>query len=215
MEPTESNRRAWNQLHRRGAQARVGLPAIVRQTLGDLTRKRVLHLHCRSGEGAAELAELGAVVTAIDASAEALEAARERWPSILWVQGEVQALPAELRRRRYDLVFSPEGTLARLADLEGWARGVAGALAARGELLMYEEHPVAECVDGLLRWQHDYFDESVFEQRLWRLGRVVTAVAGAGLRIEALEEYPGDTAWRRHDRRVPGSFLLYARKPQA
>ena len=196
MEPTESNRRAWNELHRRGASARVGLPAIVRQTLGDLTRKRVLHLHCRSGEGAAELAELGAVVTAIDASAEALEAARGRWPSILWVQGEVQALPTELRRRRYDLVFSPEGTLARLADLDAWARGIAAALAARGELLLYEEHPVAECVDGLLRWHHDYFDESVYEERLWRLGRVVTAIARAGLRIEALEEYPGDTAWR-------------------
>ena len=212
MEPTDANRRAWNALHRRGAQARLGLPPIVRQTLGDLGRKRVLHLHCRTGEGAAELAELGAVVTAIDASPEALDAARERWPSILWVQGEVQALPAELRRRRYDLVFSPEGTLARAADLQAWSRGVAGALAARGELLMYDEHPVAECVDGLLRWHHDYFDESVNEERLWRLGRVVTAVARAGLRVEALEEYPGDTAWRRHDRRVPGSFLLYARK---
>ena len=96
MEPTESNRRAWNQLHRRGAHARVGLPAIVRRTLGDLSKKRVLHIHCRTGEGAAELAELGAVVTAVEASADALEAARERWPAILWVQGEVQALPSEL-----------------------------------------------------------------------------------------------------------------------
>ena len=43
MEPTDANRRAWNALHRRGAQARVGLPPIVRQTLGDLGRKRVLH----------------------------------------------------------------------------------------------------------------------------------------------------------------------------
>jgi SAM-dependent methyltransferase len=212
MEPTEANRRAWNELHRRGARARVGLPPLVRATLGDLTRKRVLHLHCRTGEGAAELAELGAVVTAVDPSAEALDVARERWPSILWVRGEVQALPAELRRRRYDLVFSPEGTLARVPDLDAWAGGVARALAARGELLLYEEHPVAECVDGLLRWQHDYFAETVYQERLWRLGRVVTSIARAGLRIEALEEYPGDTAWRRHDRRVPGSFLLYARR---
>jgi SAM-dependent methyltransferase len=212
MEPTEANRRAWNELHRRGAVARVGLPPLVRATLRDLTRKRVLHLHCRTGEGAAELAELGAVVTAIDPSAEALDAARERWPSILWVLGEVQALPAELRRRRYDLVFSPEGTLSRVPDLDAWTDGVARALAARGELLMYEEHPVAECVDGLLRWHQDYFAETVFQERLWRLGRLVTSIARAGLRVEALEEYPGDTAWRRHDRRVPGSFLLYARR---
>jgi len=49
---------------------------MVRQTLGDLTKKRVLHLSCGTGEGAAELAELGAVVTAIDESVELLDAAR-------------------------------------------------------------------------------------------------------------------------------------------
>ena len=111
MEPTERNRRAFDERHGRGTHARPGLPSIVRQTLRDLAKKRVLHLQCGTGEGAAELAELGAVVTAIDESAELLEAARERWPSILWVQGDVQALPSELRRRRFDLVYSPEGVL--------------------------------------------------------------------------------------------------------
>ena len=212
MEPTDRNRRAFDDRHGGHADARTGLPSIVRITLGDLTKKRVLHLACGSGEGAAGLAELGAVVTAIDDSVPLLDAAREKWPSILWVQGEVQALPSELRRRRFDLVYSPEGVLARIDDLEGWARGIAAAMPSRGELLMYEEHPVAECVDRLLRWHHDYFDESVQGGRLWRLGQIVTAIGGAGLKVEALEEYPGDAAWRRHDRRVPGSFLLYARR---
>ena len=47
MEPTDHNRRAWDELHRRrGERHRPGggLPAIVRQTLGDLSEKRVLHL---------------------------------------------------------------------------------------------------------------------------------------------------------------------------
>ena len=176
MEPTDANRRAWNALHGHGTRARVGLPPIVRQTLGDLGRKRVLHLHCRTGEGAAELAELGAVVTAIDASPEALDAARERWPSILWVEGEIHALPGELRRRRYDLVFSPEGTLARAADLQAWSRGVAGALAARGELLMYDEHPVAECVDGLLRWRRQ--SDICGGGRLWQRAGIVSGKPG-------------------------------------
>ena len=124
-----------------------------------------------------------------------------------------EALPSELRRRRFDLVYSPEGVLARLDDLDGWARGIAAAMPSRGELLMYEEHPVAECVDRLLRWHHDYFDEALpGGERLWRLGQVVTAIGRGGMKVEALEEYPGDAAWRRHDRRVPGSFLLYARR---
>jgi SAM-dependent methyltransferase len=212
MEPTDRNRRAFDERHLGRSGPRPGLPAIVRQTLGDLTKKRVLHLSCGTGEGAAELAELGAVVTAIDESEELLDAARERWPSILWVRGGIEALPSELRRRRFALVYSPEDVLAHLDDLDPWVSSIAASMSPRGELLIYEEHPVAECVDRLLRWHHDYFDESLPGERLWRLGQVVTAIGRGGMKVEALEEYPGDSAWRRHDRRVPGSFLLYARR---
>jgi SAM-dependent methyltransferase len=208
MEPTENNRRAWDEVHRRRAEARPGrrgLPPIVRKTLGDLAKKRVLHLQCATGEASAELAELGAVVTGVDFSEEALEVARERWPKILWIEADVQSLPAKLRRGRFDLVYSAEGVLAGLDDLDAWAHGIVDALHPLGELLMFEEHPVAECVDGLLRWHRDYFG-------VWRLGQVVTALARAGLVVEALEEYPGDSSWRRHDRRVPGTFMLYARR---
>jgi SAM-dependent methyltransferase len=208
MEPTEHNRRAWDQVHRRRAEARQGrggLPPIVRKTLGDLTKKRVLHLQCATGEASAELAELGAVVTGVDFSVEALDAAREHWPKILWIEADVQSLPVKLRRGRFDLVYSAEGVLSGLDDLDAWAQGIVDALHPLGELLMFEEHPVAECVDGLLRWHADYF-------AVWRLGQVVTALARAGLVVEALEEYPGDSSWRRHDKRIPGTFMLYARR---
>lgn len=198
MEPTDANMRAFDALHRRLRRQPSGLPPIVKATLGDLADKRVLHLQCGSGEASADLAEQGAVVTAVDPSEAALDAARAQWPRILWIQAESQALPAELRRGRFDLVYSPEGTIARLTDLNAWARGVAEALHERGELLVYDDHPVALCVDAFRRWQHDYFGEG-----LWRLGAVVTALARARFRVEALEEYPGE-------RRVPGTFLLYA-----
>ena len=77
---------------------------------------------------------------------------------------------------------------------------------------MFEEHPVAECVDGLLRWHARLLRRRAVPDRLWRLGQVVTALARAGLVVEALEEYPGDSSWRRHDRRIPGTFMLYARR---
>lgn len=200
MEPTDLNRRAFDDLHRRRRQPRAGLPPIVKATLGDLTKKRVLHLHSGGGGASAELAEQGAVVTAVDPDERALDAAREQWPKILWIQADAQQLPAELRRGRFDLVYSPEGTLWQLADLDAWAAGIVAALAARGELLIYDTHPVALCVDGLQRWHYDYFAEG-----FWRLGRIVTTLARHGFRIEALEEYPGE-------RRLPGTFLLYARR---
>jgi len=200
MEPTDVNRRAFDDLHRRRRHSGAGLPPIVKATLGDLTERRVLHLHSAGGEASAELAEQGAVVTAVDPSEAALDAAREQWPKILWIQGHAERLPAELRRGRFDLVYSPEGTLWQLDDLDAWAANVVAALQPRGELLVYETHPVALCVDGLQRWHYDYFAEGFH-----RLGRIVTTLVRAGFRIEALEEYPGE-------RRLPGTFLLYARR---
>ncbi len=200
MEPTDRNRRAFDDIHRGRRLARPGLPGFVKATLGDLTGKRVLHLACGSGEASAQLAEQGAVVTAVDPSEQMLDEARERWPKILWIQADAQSLPAKLRRGRFDLVYSPEGVIGNLTDLDAWAHGLVGALHPRGELLVFDDHPAALCVDGLQRWHYDYFEEG-----FWRLGRIVTTLVRAGFRVEALEEYPGE-------RRVPGTFLLYARR---
>jgi SAM-dependent methyltransferase len=207
MEPTDTNRRMFDEVHRHRGEGRSALPSIVKQTLRDLEGKSVLHLHCGSGEGSAELAELGAVVTAIDTDEALLDSARERWPSILWIPADPQALPANLRRARFDLLYSPEGVLGRLVDVDAWANGIASSLRQHGELLVFDDHPVALCVDGLLRWHADYFDDGIV-----RLGRLVSTLVRAGFRIEALEEYPLDATGRRHDRRIPGSFLLYATK---
>jgi SAM-dependent methyltransferase len=211
MEPTDYNRRVWDEAHQPRPEP-LGLPPIVEQTLGDLQGRRVLHLRSATGEATAALAELGAVVTGVDPRPELIDAARERWPTILWVQGDAQALPSELRRGRFDLVYSGEGVLDRISDLDGWLHGIAAALRERGELLVFDDHPVADCVDGLLHWRGDYFRDRDDPERLWRTGQLVSAVARAGLHVEALEEYPGGTSRRRHDRRIPATFLLYARR---
>jgi predicted TPR repeat methyltransferase len=211
MEPTEHNRRAWDEIHRQRSAALAGergLPSPVRHALADLKGKRVLHLQCGTGESTAELAELGAVVTGVDSSGQALEAARERWPSILWVQADPQALPGELRRGRADLVYAGLGSLVEITDLDAWTRGIAAALHSGGDLLLFEEHPVALVVDGLMHWRESYFADGSR-----RLGQIVNAVTRAGLSVRALEEYPARSeGFRRHDARIPGTFLLYAQK---
>jgi SAM-dependent methyltransferase len=234
MEPSDKNRKAWDEIHRRRAQAmqgQLGLPQVVRSALGDLTGRRVLHLQCATGESTAELAKLGAFATGVDISSEALDVARERWPDIAWVQADVEDLPSELKRGRFDLVYTADGVLVWLPDLDAWANGIAAALRSGGDFLLHEEHPVAMCVDESLRWRDDYFDEELqvyrgwshFEltgppateekvERFWRLGQVVTALAGAGLVVRQLEEYPGTSSWRRLPSRVPGSYILSARK---
>ena len=236
MEPTERNRRAWDEVHRRRSEVmsgQLGIPDFVRERLPDVSGRHVLHLQCATGEDTADLADLGALVTGVDISPEAIAVAHERAPAAAFVQGDVHALPVELRRGRFDLVYTGGGVLVWVHDLDAWAAGVAAALRPGGELLLWDGHPVASCVDPMLHWREDYFDENVqvnvgwshFQlpgpaaqepklERHWRIGQIVTAIAGAGLLIRSLEEFPARPEdFRRHDRRIPGEFLLLASKP--
>src|SRR5207253_10846709 len=80
----------------------------------------------------------------------------------------------------------------------------------------FDETPIVE-----VGWRHfELPGEPAQEQkyeRFWRLGQIVTAVAGAGLAIRSLEEFSTiyETYWRAKDPRVPGQFVLIATKPVA
>jgi SAM-dependent methyltransferase len=210
LEPTDENREIWDRIHqgRHVAPPGPGLPSPVRHSLGELGEKRVLHVRCRTGEATAALAELRAVVTGVDPSEEELETARARFPAILWVQAEPDSLPRELKRERFELVYCAPGTLTATRDLDALVRGIRHALRPGADLLLYDEHPVALAVDGLMHWRESYFGEG-----RWRLGQIVSAVARAQLDVRALEEYPARSPNpRRHDARIPAAFLLYARR---
>jgi SAM-dependent methyltransferase len=179
--------------------------------------KHVLHLQCGTGESTVELVELGALVTAVDLSAEALEVARERAPDVVFMHADVHELPLELHRGRFDLVYTGGGVMTGIHDLRAWAGGIASALKPGGTLLLYDDHPVAACVDHLAHWREDYFGEEPAEPeepRRWRLGQIVTGIADAGLVVRSLEEFVSLYRWRDHDRRVPGQFVLLAERPQ-
>ena len=201
MEPTDLNRRVWDEVHRpRAGEAPTRLPEVVEGRLPELAGKHVLHLSCGTGEATAELAGLGALVTGVDGSAEAVAAARKRAPAVAFVQGDPNQLPVELRRGRFDVVYSAIG------DLEPWAAGIAAALRAGGELIVHDEHPVLACLDDMLHWREDYFAPGSR-----RLGELVTALVSAGLVIQSIEELPGHDPLLPQARRVPGELVLVAR----
>ena len=208
MEPTEENVRAWREAHAPRRTIEPGLPAVVRDRLPELAGRHVLHLRCGSGEETAELAALGALVTAVDPSAQDLQTARAKAPTAAFVHAELDGLPLELLHSRFHLVYAARGTLARVRDADAYAHGVLSALRPGGYLLHHDDHPVIGRVDHILRWRGDYFDG-----RAVQLGRLVTAVAQAGLTIRRLEELPPTDSLRRHDRRAPGELVLVALRP--
>jgi SAM-dependent methyltransferase len=234
VEPTDQNRKAWDEIHRRrtaATEGQLGIPAQIRELLPEVAGKHVLHLQCATGESTAELVELGALVTAVDISTEALEVARERAPDVAYVHADVHDLPLEVRRGRFDLVYTGGGVLIWLQDLDRWATGIASALKPGGTLLLYDEHPLSNCVDPLGHWRDDYFDESpsvvsglehfeptgppTMEQKLerhWRLEQIVDAVVAAELEVTRLAEFQTLYKWMQRDRRMPWEFALLAEK---
>jgi SAM-dependent methyltransferase len=201
VEPTDHNRRAFDDAHRTSENVLQvpGMPDRIRERLQGAGGHRVLHLFSGTGRESVDLADLGARV---DDDAAAIEAARRRAPELPWVHADVHALPPELLLGRWDLVYLGFGSLRRLRSAASFAGGVMAALRPGGVLLLHDEHPAAAALDAFGRWRGDYF-ASV------GLGELVTAVASAGLLLRGLEEWPGKDAG------IPGHVVLAAEKPGA
>ena len=125
---------------------------------------------------------------------------------MLWIHSELDSLPAELLRGRFDLVYAGPQTTQNARDLEHFASTVGSALRPGGDLLLFDEHPAALCIDGLMHWREDYF-----AQGFRRLGQLVGALGPSQPRRARAGGVSGG-AGLLHDARVPESFLLHARK---
>ena len=215
------------------------------ELVGDVRGKRLLDMGCGDGAEMLEWARAGAIVTGVDNSSVQLAAARRNADKLgvecRLVQADLLRLPEELMRGEFDIVFSA-WVEAWIGDLDGWFGNAWRALKPGGRFLLNGGHPVSQYVQEVEEGdavQCSYFDEGPFfleddgdPGESWNpagdnltriewghtLGSLVTAVARAGLRIDALLELP-DTDETRSDYGVeygvngrPGRFILAATK---
>jgi SAM-dependent methyltransferase len=184
---------------------------------GDVTGKRLVHLQCHVGLDTLSWARRGALVTGLDFSAPAIEAARSLAADLgidaSFVAADVYDAVTALGGRRFDVVYTGIGALVWLPDIYRWAQVVAELLAPGGFLYLVEGHPIAQVMDDAqgAAVVRDYFDDqprvedypytytdgpplahtrSVEFQH--QLGQVVTALVDAGLRIDFLNEHDFD-----------------------
>ena len=191
---------------------------IVREVLGDVAGRRALHLQCHFGLDTLRLALAGAEATGVDFSPKAIAAARELSSRAgipaTFVEAEVTALPDDVPRAGFDLVFTSYGVISWLPDLAPWAETIAGLLAPGGTFKMVEAHPFLwvfeeESADPELRVQYSYFDTAPLEweehgsyaapgpqytgtSHSWQhtMEEIVGVLLRAGLAVEDLREYP-------------------------
>ncbi len=219
------------------------LEARAMEAAGEVRGRSLLHLQCATGEETLSWAGLGAAAWGVDLSPRQIELARElaraAGLAARFTAADIYALPAELQAESFELVYTGGGSLVWLPDIRGWAGVAARALRPGGRLILLEEHPLAACLelgaDGLALiddyfrrgsavegagWYHFKGGEDARENKYefnWPLGDVVSALAGAGLRIEKLVEYPAGAGWRFGEQgeqvsRLPGNYLLTAVK---
>jgi SAM-dependent methyltransferase len=190
-----------------------------RAEVGSVEGRTLLHLQCHFGLDTLSWSRLGATVTGIDFSGDAIEAAtalaRELVIPATFIQSDLYHLP-EVLDERFDIVYTSGGVLEWLPDITGWGRVAASFVRPGGFLYLNEVHPVAQVFEnegvapGELRltypyWTHaeplrfevngSYADRTAPTEGLvnysWdhSLGEIVTALADAGLRLEFLHEF--------------------------
>ncbi len=177
----EANRRSWNEATRahnshKGDQAaffRAGGSTLYPEELdmlGDVAGRSLAHLQCNSGQDSLSLARLGARVTGVDISDEAVAfAARLSAESGVAARFERSDLfdwfaKARTEGRRFERVFTSYGTICWLSDLKAWGRGVADLLEPGGRFGMVEFHPFSLVFDPQWTPRHDYFAEGPIEE---------------------------------------------------
>ncbi len=129
---------------------RTALGALEREELGGVRGKTLLHLQCHFGLDTLSWAREGAIVTGVDFSEPAIEAARalaqETGIDARFIASDVYDLPDRLHEQ-FDIVFTSKGVLFWLPDLSRWASIVARMLRPGGVCYMFEFHPVLGIFD--------------------------------------------------------------------
>jgi SAM-dependent methyltransferase len=226
----KANQNRWNELapiHARSAfydvegfkAGKSSLRSIEREELTDVAGKSLLHLQCHFGQDTLSWAKLGAQVTGVDFSLEAIKLARslndELALAARFLCCDIYDLPTILSDR-FDIVFTSYGVLHWLPNLKEWARIIARFLKPGATFYIVEIHPLAFTLGDEedakdLKIVYSYFhspeptrwespgsyadrtakvDSNVSYDWTHSLGDILTALISVGLQIEFVHEFP-------------------------
>lgn len=221
---TGANRAAWNAIAGAHAQSyhierlldrQPLINDVIRSEVGDVRGKSLMHLLCHIGTDTLSWALLGAQVSGVDISEQAIGVARSLAGQLGiaadFIHADIMEY-LEQAKPEYDIVFSSTGVLCWLPDIERYAATVRRLLKPGGFFYILDGHPFRKMFErqpnGDLLMKNDYFDRSALtnpsftdyaEANLdvpianyewqWTMGDVVSALCKQGLRIEFLHEY--------------------------
>jgi len=188
------------------------------EELGDVAGKALLHLQCHFGLDSLSLARMGADVTGVDFSGEAISNAQrindEVGLNARFIQSDIYDLPDSLESA-FDIVFTSYGVLCWLSDLARWGESIARCLKPGGVFYVADYHPFVSVfeADGPITEfmvARSYFhvpepfeyqskatyasegDGTTYTSYEWAhgIGDIVNALTTANLQIQFIHEFP-------------------------
>lgn len=219
----ETNKQSWNKrtdIHLESdfydnenfIKGKSSLNAIELDLLGDISGKKILHLQCHFGQDTISLNKLGAEVTGVDLSDNAIskanELAQKTNAKAKFICCNIYDLPNHLNEE-FDLIFTSYGTIVWLPDLNEWASIISKFLKPGGQLVFVDFHPVVWMFDDdFTHIKYNYFnngeivetDEGTYtdgenqpklESITWNhsLSETTNALINSGLTIKSFNEY--------------------------
>jgi Methylase involved in ubiquinone/menaquinone biosynthesis len=222
----ESNKEAWSKISEdhyytfKSAfeKGRPELNCYIQNELGNISEKEIIHLQCNTGADTIILAKMGASkVTGVDLVPENISYAKKlsadlQISNVRFIESDIMKL-SQIHNGKYDIVFTSEGVLGWLPDLNVWAKTIRNLLKDNGYLYVFDSHPFFLSMDESklskekYEIKYPYFgkepdvDDSIggyasevkhgVKAYFWMhtISDIINALTSAGLHIEFFNEF--------------------------
>jgi SAM-dependent methyltransferase len=224
MKEVETNKKAWGLLSKDHYESfkknllenKHHLSSIIEKEIGDISGKSVIHLQCNTGADTILLARKGANVTGVDLVPDNIFYAKKLSQelgvnNIDFFESDIMEL-MENHNKKYDMVFTSEGVLCWLPDLNKWAETIKHLLKENGIFYILDSHPFYMAFDenelreNNLKVKYPYFLRETEHgewiggyasegksaktcEWMYRVSDIINSLAKAGLTIECFNEY--------------------------
>jgi len=225
LKEIEANKHAWGQISRDHYLAfkkwlhegNHKLNPYIRDELGDLSGKTVIHLQCNTGADTILLARMAASVVGVDLVPDNILYAKKlaedfNITNIDFMESDIMDF-MEKHDKKYDLVFVSEGAIGWLPDLRKWGKTVRHLMRDDGFFYMFESHPFFMMMDteklagNVAEIKYPYFgkepdvDDSIggyasetkygVRAHFWMhtVSDIINSLVSAGLHLEWFNEY--------------------------
>jgi len=224
MKEIEANKAAWGLLSKDHYEyckkalqdKKLNFSKIIEEELGDTSGKTIIHLQCNAGADTILLAQKGATVTGVDLVPDNIKYARKMAQelgvnNVDFIESNIMDFQ-EKHNKKYDMVFTTEGVLCWLPDLNKWAETVRHLLKDNGVLYLLDSHPFYMMFDeqslreNKLEIKYPYFirnpeyneeiggyfsenKKGVNYNWMYKVSDIINSLAKAGLTIECFNEY--------------------------